>query len=101
MLIVIDYPGQVKKLSTMGKGFGNLYYIRNIVYYKVSSYEQKAFPNFWRDTLRNTFNEIRTHGPFIVPPMAFAYLAVKWAEAERMRLVRKDPSLYKDDDDDE
>ena len=83
----------------MAKGFGNLYYIRNIVYYKVSSYEQKALgANFWKDSFRNAFNEVKTHGVFILPPAAFFYLVVKWGEAERERMIRKDPKLYENDD---
>lgn len=82
----------------MGKTFGNLYYIRNIVYYKVSSYEQRAFANFWKESIVNTFNEIRNHGPYIVPPFAIAYLALQWGKAERERMIRKDPSLIPDDD---
>lgn len=83
----------------MGKTFGNLYYIRNIVYYKVSSYEQRAFAHFWKDSFKNVFNEIRTNAPFIVPPFAIAYLAVEWGKAERERMIRKDRSLIPDDDD--
>lgn len=85
----------------MGKTFGNLYYIRNIVYYKVSSYEQRAFPNFWKDSIKNLFQEIKTHGPYILPPAAICYLTIQWAVAERERLVRKDPKSIVDDDDDE
>lgn len=82
----------------MGKKFGDLYYIRNIVYYKVSSYEQRAFANFWKESFRNIFNEIKTHGPYIVPPFAIAYLTIRWGQAERERMIRKDPSLYKDEE---
>ena len=82
----------------MGKTFGNLYYIRNIIYYRVSSYEQRAFAGFWKESLRNTFNEVRKHGPYIAPPFAIAYLAVQWGIAERERMIRKDPNLYKDDE---
>lgn len=82
----------------MAKGFGNLYYIRNIVYFKVSSYEQKAFPNFFRDTLKNIVGEVRNHAPYIVPPATLAYLTVRWSVAERMKAIRKDESLIKDDD---
>lgn len=83
----------------MGKGFGNLYYIRNIVYYKVSSYEQKAFGNkFLKTSLVNTFNEFRQHGPYVVPLATIAYLHYRWGKAERERMVRKDPTLYLDDD---
>lgn len=82
----------------MGKSFGNLYYIRNIVYYKVSSYEQKALgANFWKEAFVNIFNEIKFNAPFIVPPATIAYLALKWGEAERDRLVRKDPKLHEDE----
>ena len=81
----------------MGKGFGNLYFIRNAVYFRVSSYEQKAFGNFWRDSLRNAFQEVKSHAPFILPPFTIAYLGAKWAMAERMRSIRKDPALWDDD----
>lgn len=83
----------------MGKQFGNLYYIRNVVYYKVSSYEQRAFPNFFKESIRNIFNEIKFNAPYVLPPAAAAYLAVQWGIAERERLIRKDPKLIKDDDD--
>lgn len=83
----------------MGKQFGNLYYIRNIVYYKVSSYEQKAFPNFFRESIKNVANEFKLHAPYALPPAAIAYLTIQWGLAERDRMVRKDPSLIKDDDD--
>lgn len=84
----------------MGKSFGNLYYIRNIVYTRVSSYEQKAFGNhFWKHSLINLFNEIKFNAPFILPPVTLAYLTLQWGHAERERMVRKDPNLYKDDDD--
>lgn len=83
----------------MGKTFGNLYYIRNIVYYKVSSYEQRAFANFWKESLVNIFNEVKTHAPVIVPPFAIAYLGVQWGMAERERMIRKDPKLGMDDED--
>lgn len=82
----------------MGKSFGNLYYIRNIVYTKVSGYEQRAFGNFWRDSIRNLATEFRLHAPVALPPLAIAYLAIQWGQAERERMVRKDPSLYKDDE---
>lgn len=83
----------------MGKTFGNLYYIRNIVYYKVSSYEQKAFgAHFWRDSIKNIYNEVRFNAPYMVPPFAIAYLAVQWGIAEREKMIRKDPTLHLDDD---
>lgn len=82
----------------MGKTFGNLYYIRNVVYYKVSSYEQKAFPNFFRESILNLAREFKLHAPYILPPATLAYLAIKWGEAERERLIRKDPKLIQDDD---
>lgn len=82
----------------MGKSFGNLYYIRNIVYYKVSSYEQRAFANFWSESIRNLFNEVKFNAPYILPPFTIAYLALKWGEAERERMIRKDPKLYEEDE---
>lgn len=86
----------------MGKGFGNLYYMRNIVFTRVSSYEQKAFGNnFFKTSIINLFNEVKFHAPFILPPAALSYLGITWAMAERERAIRKDPKLYQDDDDDE
>lgn len=84
------------KFAIMGKGFGHLYYMRNIVTFRVSSYEQRAFPNFFKESMINVFNEFKTHAPAIIPPMAIAYLTVKWGEAEHERRTRKDPNLYKD-----
>jgi len=84
----------------MGKSFGNLFYIRNIVYYRVSSYEQKAFANFWRESTANIFNLIRNHAPFVTPPATFYYLYFKWGQAEREKMIRKDPALNLGDDED-
>lgn len=83
----------------MGKGFGNLYYMRNIIYFKVSSYEQKAFGNkFLKTSLMNVFNELKTHGPYFLPFATLGYLHLRWGRAEFERLARKDPNEYKDED---
>lgn len=77
----------------MGKFWGNLYYVRNIIYYRVSSYEQRAFPNFWRESFKNLLYETRRHSLYIVPPGILYYLVYRWGVEERERLVRKDPTL--------
>lgn len=77
----------------MGKTWGNLYYIRNIVYYKISSYEQRAFPNFFKESVLNTFEEVKRHGIVILPPAFAYYLLYQWGIQERERMVRKDPRL--------
>lgn len=83
----------------MGKTFGNLFYIRNIIYYRVSSYEQKAFgANFIKDSFRNLYSEVRFNAPYILPPFTLGYLFLKWGEAEREKMVRKDPSLHEDEE---
>lgn len=81
----------------MGKSWGNLYYIRNIVYYRLSSYEQRAFPNFFKESITNVFNDFKKHVVFIAPPAAIYYLVYRWSLTERERMVRKDPKLIKDD----
>lgn len=91
------HRASIQQIGIMGKGFGNLYYIRNIVYYKVSSYEQKAFANFWKDSFTNIFNEVKFNAPYILPPATIAYLTLKWGETERERMIRKDPKLYEDE----
>lgn len=84
----------------MGKGFGHLYYMRNIIYFKVSSYEQKAFGNnFFKTSLINIFNEIKAHGPYVIPLAMIGYLHIRWGKAEFERLARKDPNEFKDEDD--
>lgn len=77
----------------MGKTWGNLYYIRNVVYYKVSSYEQRAFANFWKEGIKNVFEDVKKHSVFIAPPALTYYLLYQWGIQERDRMIRKDPKL--------
>lgn len=77
----------------MGKAFGNLYYIRNVIYYKVSSYEQKALPDFLWASFKNLTSETMKYAPLIVPPMTIGYLTIQYCLDERMRMIRKDPKI--------
>lgn len=81
----------------MARGFGDLYYVRNIVYQRISSHEQKAFGNnFFKTTILNAAKEIRRHLPVMLPPLALGYLHLKWATDTRAKMIRKDPKLNDD-----
>lgn len=54
----------------MGKGFGELAYIRNLVIVRLSPYEQKAFGNFWSNSWRGFKRDFFANAPYIIPRMS-------------------------------
>lgn len=81
----------------MGKTFGQLAYIRNIVYYRLSPYEQRAFAGWFENTFRGIKRDFFNNAPFIAPPMLGVYLLINWATKENERLSRKNPADYEND----
>lgn len=51
----------------MGKGFGELYKLRNIVTYRISPFEQRAFAGVISHGLPNTIRRIATSVPWFAP----------------------------------
>lgn len=62
--LVIKQPFVDQK---MGKGFGQLYKLRGIVFYKLSPFEQKAFANVISHGVPNTFRRIMENVPYMAP----------------------------------
>ncbi|RWS13624.1 ubiquinol-cytochrome c reductase-like protein [Dinothrombium tinctorium] len=81
----------------MAKGFGHLAYIRNVVYVRISPYEQKAFANFWQNSIRGVKRDFLAWGPYIIPPFLGAYLLTQWANATYEQSLRKKPEDYAND----
>ena len=73
----------------MGKGFGNLAYVRNQITFTISPFEQRAFAKFFKDGVPNTIRRFVEEVPYVLPPMLLAYGVYSWTNAESARLHRK------------
>lgn len=73
----------------MGKGFGNLAYVRHQISFVLSPFEQRPFAKFFKDGLPNTIRRITEEVPYIVPPLLAGYGLYAWTIAESERLHRK------------
>lgn len=51
----------------MGKVFGQLAYVRNIIYVRLSPFEQKAFAGFWANSWRGLKRDFFNNAPYIFP----------------------------------
>ena len=73
----------------MGKDWGTLAKMSGITYFRLSSYEQKAFSGIIKDGLPNLIRTTQQlalrAGPFFLG----TYLLMEWADAEYRRLNRK------------
>uniref|UniRef100_A0A224XRX2 Cytochrome b-c1 complex subunit 8 n=1 Tax=Panstrongylus lignarius TaxID=156445 RepID=A0A224XRX2_9HEMI len=76
--------------------FGELAYIRGLVTYRLSPFEQKAYGPFFKSILR-TAMRIRSSIFKVVPPFAAAYLLRTETEKKFDRMCRKNPKDYVDD----
>lgn len=74
----------------MGKGFGNLTYVRNQVWFSLSPYEQRPFAKFIKNGVPNTIRRIAEELPYVGPPMLMAYGVYSWTISESARLKRKE-----------
>lgn len=81
----------------MGKKFGNLAFVRNVIYVRISQYEQKALPNFWANTWNGFRRDFTNTFPYAAPPLLGAYLLYTWGNEENRRLSRKNPADYEND----
>lgn len=73
----------------MGKGFGNLTYVRNQITFSISPFEQKPFAKFAKAGIPNTIRRSMEEMPFILPPLLAAYAVYSWTIGEAHRLHRK------------
>lgn len=73
----------------MGKGFGNLAYVRNQVWFTLSPYEQKPFAKFLKTGIPNTLRRFTEEAPFVLPPLLAGYALYAWTVSEAERMSRK------------
>jgi ubiquinol-cytochrome c reductase subunit 8 len=73
----------------MGKGFGNLAYVRNQVWFSLSPYEQKPFAKFFKAGIPNTIRRCSEEFPFVLPPLLLGYAIFAWTKGEAERMSRK------------
>ncbi|KAK9875776.1 hypothetical protein WA026_009569 [Henosepilachna vigintioctopunctata] len=81
----------------MGLHFGNLYKIRNIITYRISPFELKAFGGFFSHGFPNTIRRIREEFFNVVPPFLIGYLAYDQIKKRHQQLMRKNPADYEND----
>uniref|UniRef100_A0A8C4R632 Cytochrome b-c1 complex subunit 8 n=1 Tax=Eptatretus burgeri TaxID=7764 RepID=A0A8C4R632_EPTBU len=82
----------------MGKTFGQLAYIRHIITFSLSPFEQRAFPNFFSNGFPNLVRRFRGQIFRIGPPFALLYIAFDWTTKTHQALLRKNPADYINDE---
>ncbi|KAK7495307.1 hypothetical protein BaRGS_00013489 [Batillaria attramentaria] len=78
----------------MGRKFGSLTKVRNIITYSLSPFEQRAFAGAIKHGVPNLFRRFRGQVFRVVPPLFLCYLVYDWGKKEHERLQRKDPKKY-------
>ena len=73
----------------MGKGFGNLTYVRNQITFSISPFEQKPFAKAAKNGFPNSVRRVCEEAPYILPPLLAAYALFSWTKGESARLHRK------------
>ncbi|XP_051154973.1 cytochrome b-c1 complex subunit 8 [Leptopilina boulardi] len=81
----------------MGKAFGNLHYVRGIVFYRLSPFEQKSFAGIINPGLYNTARRFRESVFRVVPPFIVGYLVYDWGEKTYKNNQRKNPKDFEND----
>lgn len=82
----------------MGHGFGHLYKLRHIIQYRLSPFEQKAFPNLFSHAIPNTIRRCIESTPYVVPPLGLGYLSYLLTEYLHEQTMRKNPADYENDE---
>lgn len=81
----------------MGKHFGELAFIRGIVYYKLSPHEQKPFAGALKYGIPNFVTRASPNWMYYVPPFIIGYLIYKTCEEIHYQDHRKNPKDYADE----
>nr|XP_045594770.1 cytochrome b-c1 complex subunit 8-like [Procambarus clarkii] len=81
----------------MGKKFGELAYVRGIIKYSLSPFEQKAFAGAISHGLPNLFRRFRSQVFRVAPPFVIAYMVYTAVENRHEQLMRKNPADYEND----
>ncbi|KAG7175863.1 cytochrome b-c1 complex subunit 8-like [Homarus americanus] len=82
----------------MGKGFGELAYVRGIIKYSLSPFEQRAFAGALSYGVPNMFRRFRSQVLRVVPPFVIAYMIYNGVEKRHGQLMRKNPDDYINDE---
>lgn len=77
--------------------FGNLAFIRNVIYVRMSPFEQQIFPSFLKNTWNGFKRDFSNNFPYAAPPLIAGYLLYVWGNEENKRLSRKNPADYEND----
>lgn len=78
----------------MGKMWGNLSYIRNVVYVRVSPYEINPFANYFQKSLKGLKRDLGNNLPYVAPCLLATYLVITWANDYNDKLNRKQPGQF-------
>lgn len=71
--------------------------VQGIVVHKISPFEQRAFPNFFKTAIPNTFRRIRSNVFRILPAFVVGTMVYYSVEELYEQYQRKDPKLYEND----
>ena len=81
----------------MGKIFGRMAYMRNIVQYQLAPNEQNIWSGFFVEGSRNLLRRVLFKADVVGIPIGASFLIYLWGEAEYVRLQRKNPKDYEND----
>ncbi|XP_025016154.1 uncharacterized protein LOC112538616 [Tetranychus urticae] len=74
--------------------FGNLYHVKNIVYFRLANFELDPFKNFWSTSFRHIKGDFLRFGVFAVGAYALAHTVVHLADVVNERESRKKPGQF-------
>ncbi|XP_063784233.1 cytochrome b-c1 complex subunit 8 [Pseudophryne corroboree] len=81
----------------MGRHFGDLAKVRHIITFTLSPFEQRSFANAISKGIPNVWRRFSSNALTVLPPFFLAYLVYNWGTREHLRLKKKDPSVYDND----
>ncbi|XP_028037604.1 cytochrome b-c1 complex subunit 8-like [Bombyx mandarina] len=81
----------------MGKHFGELGFIRGIVYYKMSPHEQKAYAGAITKGIPNFVTRMLATIAYWLPPAIIGTCIYKYVEEAHHASLRKDPRDFMDE----
>ena len=81
----------------MGGHFGNLIRYRNVISYTLSPFEQKAFAGFFAKGFPNLYRRFMGSVFYVAPPFILLFTIINGANAEQVRLSRKNPKDFEND----
>lgn len=80
----------------MGRKFGAIGRLKNVVTYSLSPFEQRAFAGFQK-SLANFVRRVRWQLPYQIPPVIIGVLIYNWGTNDFIRRNRKNPKDYEND----